>query len=378
MMKRAIILATTATLALSWTACGDDETEAPASVTAITYNLGLAVGFVPAAVERATTTIDATAALDADVICVQEVWLPEHITELQAAAAASHPNSVFMAPDAGTVGAAACLPADTMELLACVSAAGCYDVCTDEVVDCVLLNCGAEFGALPPDCNGCLQANVGKPLAEIESSCQSESTEYAFGGSFGTGLLSKYPIIAQETKVLDSTTNRRGVLYAELDTPFGPVHTFCTHLTAVFSSIPWPKATGSWQEEQAAQIAELVAMVEEKAGADGQVMVMGDFNTGPAGAAYDAEVAANYDLFTAAGLASPYADSADATCTFCGANPLIGGDEKVVIDHVFTRSFAGTPTSRRVLDGSLEVTSCGEPLSAAYSDHYGVSVSITR
>ena len=52
-----------------------------------------------------------------------------------------------------------------------------------------------------------------------------------------------------------STFNRRAVLHAELDTAaLGTVHVFCTHLTAIFSSIPWPKPEGSWQEEQLAQI----------------------------------------------------------------------------------------------------------------------------
>jgi hypothetical protein len=87
-------------------------------------------------------------------------------------------------------------------------------------------------------------------------------------------------------------------------------------------------------------------------------------------------------LFPAAGFETPYIAQPGHTCTFCADNPIIarGSDDKtsVVIDHVFMRGFTGVTTSaKRVLDQGLQVESCGKTLDSAYSDHYGVSVTIS-
>ncbi|HHH11764.1 MAG TPA: hypothetical protein ENK23_06805, partial [Sorangium sp.] len=75
MKKRATLLVITAALAVTWSACGEAT---PESMKAVSYNVGLAVGFVKAAESRAPLAIEQIAALDADVVCVQEVWLPRH------------------------------------------------------------------------------------------------------------------------------------------------------------------------------------------------------------------------------------------------------------------------------------------------------------
>ncbi|MEM6787217.1 MAG: endonuclease/exonuclease/phosphatase family protein [Myxococcota bacterium] len=365
----------------SFIACAsDDDEETPTvDVTAVTYNLGLAVGFVPAAEARTDVTPQEMASLGADILCLQEVWLPDQVAAVQAATTA-YPTQIYAEADPGVMGPAACTDADTQPLLDCAVGAGCDQVCSDDLVSCVLDACLAEFGALPPECSTCVQANVGKSLPDIEASCESASTEFAFGGSFGLGLLSRYPVTEQDELVFDSTTNRRATLYALLDTPHGPVHTFCTHLTAVFDTIPYPRATGSWEEEQAAQVAALLEFVDEKAGSDGQVLVLGDMNTGPAGPGYVAEAPDNYAPFLVAGLTNPYVDTPGHTCTFCEDNPLLGNDddESVVIDHVFLRNLEGATTASRVLDGEIQVEVCDETGPSALSDHYGVSVTISR
>lgn len=367
------------------TTVGDDDGAVSAQFDAVTYNGGLAIGFVEAAVQRAPETIAQVVALDADVICVQEFWQPNHVTDLKAAAT-TYPNTVFLDPDPGTKGPPACTESDDASLdtlQTCLSDNGCDQVCGDQLVDCVLDNCFAEFGQVPTDCRGCLQASIGQELDVILSTCKSESVEFAFGGSFGIGTLSKHPITTQDSKVFDSSTNRRAVIYTEVNHPeLGPVHAFCTHLTAVFdeSVIPYPKATGSWAEEQQAQITEMLSYIAEKSGG-GQVVLMGDMNTGPAGDGYIAEVAANYDMFTGDGFLNPYIAAAGHTCTYCGDNPIVsdGADDKesVVIDHVLTKGFVAGGSSR-VIDGTLTVTSCEEELATAYSDHYGVRVSVTK
>ncbi len=373
-----------ATLSFGQLACTttdpDPELSPPVKMTAVTYNGGLAIGFVAAAQERAPTTIAAVAELDADVVCVQEFWTAEHVSQLKKATVASFPNSIFPAADPGPKGPPACTEAELATLKTCTET-NCGEICTDELAGCVQEKCPTELFSLPSGCLSCLLANIGQDLETIMGNCLAGSIEFAYGGSFGIGVLSSYDIKAEDTKVFDSTTNRRAVIYARLDTEGGDVHAFCTHLTAVFSDIDYPKDTGSWQEEQLKQINDLNAWVKEKAGSGGKVLVMGDMNTGPAGTGYVAEVEANYDQFISAGLSNPYTATAGHKCTFCGDNPLVaaGSDdhESVVIDHVLTSGLRGTATGARVLDGAFKVkTSCDKDIDASYSDHYGVSVSI--
>lgn len=365
--------------------CSDSETESsapppPGRVKAVTYNLGLALGFVDAAVERTPHTIEAVAAVEADVLCVQEVWTAEDVAALQAAAAAALPNQLFPAPqpdsDPGQPACGASEQAALDTLRSCVDDS-CADVCTDQLVNCVLGECAAELTAVPGDCQTCLQANVGQPIDDILAACNAGSEAYAYGGAFGIGLLTHLPTTVTEEHVFESTTNRRGVIYAELDTEFGPVHAFCTHLTAGLSSVEYTGPHGSWLEEQAMQVQELVALIEQKAGADGMVLLMGDLNTGPAGEQYVAEAPDNYDLLVGAGFRNPYVAPADEPCTFCRTNPLVEGasDESgsVVIDHVLVRNAPAQAWAERILDGDLQLTEyCGEPVTLKHSDHYGV------
>jgi len=384
-MHRITIAFAAVTLAFSMAGCPEDD-PTPVSFTAVAYNAGLAIGFVPSAEERAPITTQALVDLSADIVCVQEFWTPAHVDGLKTAAAADYPHTLFIDPDVGTTGPAGCEVADTEELLTCVTTEGCDQLCGDAVTTCVIANCLDEFTAVTnnaPECAGCIQANIGAPIDQIISTCRSESTEFAFGGSFGIGLLSKYPFAATDEVILESTTNRRGLLYAEVTVPdLGPVHVVCTHLTAVFSSIPYPKAEGSWEEEQLVQVNALNALVDDKAGATGRALVMGDLNTGPAGPGYIAEAEANYTALMAAGYSNPYTDTAGHTCTFCGNNALIGNDdsEDAVIDHVLTRNFTGSATTSRVLDGTIQITPVctGVEETTAYSDHYGVSVTFTE
>ncbi|MDH4171317.1 MAG: hypothetical protein OEW42_17180, partial [Acidimicrobiia bacterium] len=107
------------------------------------------------------------------------------------------------------------------------------------------------------------------------------------------------------------------------------------------------------------------------------VVLLGDFNTGPAGERYEAEVAANYELLPAAMLTNTYVEADDARCTFCGDNPLVDGDAAVVIDHVFTRGLDAGQEARRILDQPLAIDVDGEETAAALSDHYGLLLTLT-
>lgn len=387
-MNKTAFLFLTLPLALA-AACGSDddpapEPEPPPELRATTYNLGLALGFVEATAARAPLTIERLAELETDILCVQEVWRPVDEAALVAATSEALPNSSFIAADPGELGDVPCAEGETDELLTCIEGAGCDMVCIDKLASCGLQNCSAELFAVSDSCLGCIQANIGSGLDEILSTCEEPAISYAYGGSFGIGLLTSYDVASEDEIVLESTTNRRGVLYAELDTPFGAVHAFCTHLTAVFSDLDYPGMFGSWEEEQSAQIDALLAFIEDKAGAEGQILVMGDFNTGPEGPGYIAEVPANYDKLLSGGLGNPYTTTPGHECTFCDANPIVAkedsndDDTSSVIDHVLIDGFtSGSGAAERVMAGAIEVENCDETIQTAYSDHYGVRLTIT-
>lgn len=345
-------------------------------VTAASYNAGLAVAFVDAAVERTEPTAAAIAGIDADVICLQEVWLPDQIAAVTTAAATAFPETYFMDPQIpADTGTPSCPDGEIDSLITCANTA-CPDVCDDELVDCVFDACGFQFLGLDDTCQECVMAEIGADPDVIQATCESKSPAYAYGSSFGIGILSKHPITSTEETVFDSTVNRRGAIHAVIEGPNGPFDFTCTHLSAVFGpTIPYPKPEGSWAEEQAVQIDALIAM--SSAPANEFALVAGDMNAGAAFSGGVAEVPENYAKFTDAGWGDAYAEQSSPPCTFCSDNPLVGGEEgtSVILDHIFTPvAFDGTATPTRILDGVLETESCGEPITAAYSDHYGVAV----
>jgi hypothetical protein len=212
-MKRTLGLA----LALLLVGCPADE-----PTTYVTFNAGLAVGFVPAANERSQGTSDAVAALDADVVCLQEYWEPGHIAMMATAAAENFPDQLF--PDASpeTLAAPACLPTeadpnvnDIDDLVDCIDLE-CGDACSDELPGCVLDSCAFQFLGLERNCMRCVQANVSGTPESIRETCTTEATEYVYDGSFGTGILSSLPMTAHDSLLLSSTTTRRSLLHAEI------------------------------------------------------------------------------------------------------------------------------------------------------------------
>lgn len=346
----------------------------PEPFTAVSYNGGLAQGFVAAAQDRAQGTADAVAAVDADVICVQEFWQADHVELLKAATQANYPHQYFpepLVPEGG--GDPACAEDDLNGLLECLTE-NCGDVCNDDLPACLLDQCAFDFIGLPKTCQGCAMANVGGTPEEVEATCTTESTSFAYDSSFGTGILSKHPIVNTDELVFDSTTNRRSALYAELDVDGTRVDAVCTHLTAVFAILPYPRETGSWAEEQAVQLGQLGDYYDEKTSGADLAVLIGDLNTGGAVGGNEAEVAANYQIIVDAGFSDPYSEG-DAECTFCASNPLVSDDSPdVVIDHVLTKGFEGTTESKRIITDEITALSCGNEIPAAHSDHYGVSV----
>lgn len=295
------------------TANDGSSTDEPSSdampFRAATYNAGLALNFVDYAEERAPVVAEELGQLDAELLVVQEVWEPEHVTMVEEATSAELPNQIFLDPQPGE--------------------------------------------------------------------------GYAYGGTFGVGILTDQEIVDDDSLVMDSSLNRRAVIYAELETEqIGTVHVFATHLSAIFADIPYPDGGGpeAWAAEQAAQIETMHGFIDEKVDDDSPVLLMGDFNTGPAGDNYGAEFVENYDALVAGrDYDNAYTDDPAATCTFCSSNTLIGGegDDGITIDHILVSGFDGTVETERIFDETVSVTVEGEDLAMNLSDHYGLLATLT-
>jgi endonuclease/exonuclease/phosphatase family metal-dependent hydrolase len=364
-------------LVLGAVGCDDAEEE---GLHVGTFNGGLAEGLVPLTEERIGPMIDAITGQDLDVLCVQEFWRGEDMSALRAAASAKWSNQYVPAPLPGEVSGTtpACEAAALAPLEACATTS-CTDSVTESETSCVLDACTTELEGLTPSCSGCLAANLGAGIDFIVDTCTtSASTDIAFGGSFGLGLFSRYPLLEQDFLTLDASYSRRGVIYARVNAPnVGDVHLFCTHLSAIDPGLPHP--TGStWEAEQSAQIEALRAFVQEKTEGAGQVVILGDFNTGPAvGTTIAAEAPSNYALL-ADGFVNPYLEEADPpACTFCSTNPLVPDDEpSVAIDHILVRDLDADNTSARFLTSPLDLVVDGTSITTAYSDHYGMRAAL--
>ncbi|MCA9602112.1 MAG: endonuclease/exonuclease/phosphatase family protein [Polyangiales bacterium] len=359
-------------------ACDDGGGTADApDLTVTTFNAGLAAGFVPYAPERAPKVYEKLAGLDTDVLCVQEIWTAEDWSGLRDAASekwADHYRLDDSQELAGT-----CESGELDDLETCVDAE-CNPDDVEGLASCALDKCRTEFDALSANCNRCLIAQVGNTLDDIKTACLSGEPMgiYAYGGSFGTGLLSKYTLEDKDEKVFLSTANRRAALHGRIDGVFDkPLHVFCTHLTANLSDVPYTGELESWEKEQATQIRVMLQWVNSKIrDDDGYVVLLGDLNCGPEGVAgIDSELPDNYKLFADADYANPYL-AQSPECTFCDSNPLLtdaAGGEGGLIDHILSPSSGALDfTVERTLDETFKLEVDGEDVDAAYSDHYAL------
>jgi endonuclease/exonuclease/phosphatase family metal-dependent hydrolase len=352
--------------------------------TYATFNAGLAVGYVEYVDERQPLVGPGVAELESDVLCMQEVWMPEHVDDVLSATASAFPHSFAVDtydPVANT-GPPVCTEEITADMLACVNR-DCIDVPPDGLSDCVLAFCGAELmelGEASPGCLDCLVANLGHTIEEIFTTCHSESKQYLYEAANGLILLSRFELRDTDHLVLDSTFNKRLALFARITNDAGEdVALVCTHLTPGWDDeLPYTGPFGSWTEEQAHQIDQIATYIEENTSDGEMIVLMGDMNNGPdVPPGITGDHADNYQLFIDAGFSDPFVEGGDAVCTFCSENPILSDDrDDVLIDHVFFMNFPSSAKydSMRILDETLTIGSVETPL----SDHYGLSISVTE
>ncbi len=188
---------------------------------------------------------------------------------------------------------------------------------------------------------------------------------------FGNAALSRWPIARSETTELprSGTDERRTLLFAEIDAPFGKVPFFVTHLN-------WSFDEGHVRE---AQVREIAARVEACALPGGfPALLVGDFNAEP-----DSDEIRFLRGLTSLGTGrrvffqDTFAVAGDGSAGYTYARrnpfaaPLREPDRR--IDYVFVRGrderFRGEPLEARVTFDS--------PVGAAYpSDHFGVMATL--
>ena len=92
-----------ATVILLLSACSDSNNNNNKNkidaITVTSYNMGLALNFVPYTQERLVANEALIADYDSDVICMQEVWLEEHVDAIEQAVGENYPYIYTVEPE---------------------------------------------------------------------------------------------------------------------------------------------------------------------------------------------------------------------------------------------------------------------------------------
>ena len=345
-----------------------------------TYNVGLARTFVKATEDRAALLPLALAADDADVLCLQEVWLESDQDALAEALAATHPHTYALPVEPMRADRApVCRRRELFgegRFFTCLTG-DCGGLEGDAFTACATSVCSPALRQLRddnPQCANAVMAQVGKSALQGLWAIRRPLRRahlFAYAGGDGLMLLSRVPL--EDAGFVDftdiATLNRRRALHATVRVDGVPTRVYCTHLTAMLDAIaPYPGSFETWEAESLAQVDRLL---EHAAGFDGPTVLMGDFNSGPAvEGVLKAEAPGTHERIVGAGYLDPAVSL--RLCTYCGTNPLINTDDAKLIDHVYLRGLA-PGAGQRTHDGTVAGPD-GKTL--ALSDHYGYSVRI--
>lgn len=369
-------------------------------ISFVTYNLGLAENYIPMIPERLEKIPQALVALDADVLCLQEVWDRPHQELLMEKLKESHPYSMRSFPTQKyTEDTGICRPWDLIggkdKFLTCM-VKNCSGLEGDARTDCLLGKCGAALTTLKNErreCAEALFAQVGKStlaaLWEVFNPFRRAGL-MAYEGSDGLMIFSRYPL--ENTQVVSfadvSTITRRGALIAFTTIKGKKVQVGCTHLAAdLSSSVPYAGKNRSFQEESREQARRLLKFFPHSPTPLLQVL-MGDFNCGfgSVSPSLKEESAATCQELNSAQFTNLFWQEQRATsphCSFCisslsgHANSLNRNlkEKDSLIDHILYRDNAPAlgevvePEIRFVLD-QPQVLSNGQ--TSHLSDHYGL------
>ena len=204
----------------------------------------------------------------------------------------------------------------------------------------------------------------------------SVASDYGNGLKFGNALLSRHPIVAEQSFALPGVESgeSRSLLYALCDTPHGSLPVFVTHLN-------WKFHHGAVRQRQVAFIAERIAELAPIDGPHLPPVLLGDFNAAPDAdeirfltglCALGGKTVYFADAWVFAGQGSGY--------TYDRANDYAvkAREPSRRIDYIFVRGpdrqFRGEPMRAQV---AFNVAERGATGPVWPSDHFGVVADIS-
>lgn len=331
----------------------------PAGPTRIvTYNAGLAGGAVPYAGFRRPLIIEALKKLDADLLCLQEVWSDEDAQAVSDGIKAEFPYSFRQKTEDPSAAQVRCADPNKVGLLVACRDAKCSPSGLSASA-CVTGPCKAEYDALTDACKLCLAGNTSSPIGCAVGGAK----DFVYEGRNGLLLLSKRELKNPKYTAFDTVLIKRGVITASV----GSLQVLCTHLPADFgATVPYPAGKyTSWATEHAGTVDALV-----KTAASGCNVLLGDLNTGAAEGSLVGELPDNFKAFAAAGYSESWAST---FCTWCKENPLTGSPDDRRIDHILFKGCSTSASNSRILDGEVSFEELpGKTVKTRLSDHYGV------
>ena len=383
--------------------CSDSSHNDVESLKISSYNMGLALNFVPYTQERVAANVTLLAEHDSDVICFQEVWLEEHVDAVSSAVADDFPFLYAAAPEQVFSEDAACSSEEIADFADCANTQ-CEGQSGTSLVSCATSLCGGFIAGLSSSCVDGVVGGVGIPgitVAALVDLVTQPAGKFAFDGALGLIIASKYPLSNTEFQdfLEDSSGNHRGALYAEITLNDETHVVGCTHPTANLSAtIGYPASGkhGSWEGENYFQQQQMVTFVNNKAG-ENAIYFAGDFNCSLKNESHGVgeDFIASCQLWLDNGFIDPAADQ--LSCSFCSDENLIlnpqqlsgggGGEGNLLLDHLFVKN-ASKPaviTAERIFDQALEIEALdpeqellqeNSPLITHPSDHFGVQISV--
>lgn len=359
------------------------------------YNVGLALNFVPYTRERLVANQTVLSEYDSDVICFQEVWLQESVDGILQSLSGRYPHVYIQPPQQVITAGAACTLPEITPFANC-ALAQCAGLTGAALVACAPAACAAF---LPTgQCLDGLIGAVGIPDVTVQAvldTVTQPTGKFAFGGSLGLILASKHELKNRQFQdfIDNSSGNHRGALYAEIVLNDRTHVVGCTHPTAnLEATIAYPASGNfdSWEEENFFMQSEMIRFANRKARGN-PIFFAGDFNCSIANATtgVDEDLAPSCQLWLDNGFTDPAAEQ--LPCTFCESENLLlqpdGGSDAYLLDHVFVKNLGATSSivAERVFDDPIMIQALNpvselapedSPLQTHPSDHFGVDLNI--
>ena len=349
----------------------------------ITYNLGLAHGYVPLVKERLPHLKKALASSSGDVLCLQEVWEKRDQKKILESLRGAYPYQ-YTSPikNIKSKRSPACRWRELFgkdRPMSCLMKNCFRSKHTGESIPhCLLRTCYSTLKNLAEEnseCVGALMAQTGRnPFLALPRVLMGRSGLFAYEGSNGLMLLSKYPLL--KASLLDlsslSTLINRGALVAEIQVKDKSYKIMCTHLAANLSGkVPYLGGLGTWAEENKAQLA---LLLKEALDSGLPTLLMGDLNCGLGHQQFS--LRPNFEsscrLVEGSDLTDHLAEN-NPECTHCSSNTFNKGQNKnILIDHIYVRG-AAVRSSQVIFKEqvTVEIKNKGETLTHL-SDHFGV------